>query len=94
MDRIHMFPQSIDTINLETTYIAVECKKLRLSDDKSKQMHVSKKKEVCVSTLKVHEKEMSKVESIVYLGDSINVRGSMDETVKARELKSVGIHQS
>ena len=34
---------------------------------------------------------MHKVDSLVYLGDSLNIRGSMDETVRAREIKSIGI---
>ena len=68
-----------------------ECKKLRLSHDKSKQLHISKRKEKCNSSLKVHEKDMSKVDSLVYLGDCVNRRGSMEETVKAREIKAVGI---
>ena len=35
--------------------------------------------------------EMTKVDSLLYLGDSFNTQGTSDENVKMRELKAVGI---
>ena len=45
----------------------------------------------CPRDLKVHDKVMEKVNSIVYLGDVINFKGTADDTIRSRELKSVGI---
>ena len=69
----------------------IECKKLRLSHEKSNHLHISKKKTECLTSLKVHENDMNKVESLLYLGDWVNKRGTADENVKARELKAIGI---
>ena len=71
--------------------VKIESKKLRLSHNKCKHMHISKKGSECMTNLKVHQKSMSKVDSVLYLGDKINIRGTVDENVKLRELKAVGI---
>ena len=69
----------------------IEGKKLRLSHDKSQQLHVSKLKTSCELNLKVHEKTMQKIDEIVYLGDKFTEKGTVEETLKMRKLKSVGI---
>ena len=69
----------------------MESKKLRLSKDKCYHMHISKNGSKCPSELKVHNFPMEKVDSALYLGDLITASGSVDETIKARELKAIGI---
>ena len=69
----------------------MESKKLRLSADKCYQIHISKKKTECRTTLKVHDSTMKKVTSAVYLGDVVSESSSINATVKAREAKSIGI---
>ena len=64
---------------------------MRLSEDKCFQIHVSKTVSECHTTLKVHDKTMKKVKSAVYLADVVSESGTVDETVKLRELKSIGI---
>ena len=44
----------------------IESKKLRLSHEKSYQMHISKRKTECDISLKVHDKPMNKVDSVLY----------------------------
>ena len=69
----------------------MESKKLRLSKDKCYHMYISKNGSKCPSELKVHNFPMEKVDSALYLGDLITASGSVDETIKARELKAIGI---
>ena len=49
----------------------IEEKKLRLSYDKCNFIHISKKKNTCFTSLKVHSKIMTQTENILYLGDVI-----------------------
>ena len=70
----------------------IESKKLRLSKDKCFQMHISKKVSDCNTTLKVHGSAMKKVKNAVYLAEVVSELGTIDETLKLRELKSISIN--
>ena len=54
-------------------------------------MHISKRSTECELKLKVYDKEMSKTDQIVYLGDKVTEKGTIEETIKLRKIKSVGI---
>ena len=67
----------------------VESKKLRMNKGKCYRIHIVKNS--CKSKLKVHEFEMERATSAVYLGDVINESGNINETVRLREVKAIGI---
>ena len=70
----------------------IESKKLRLSEDKCAQIHVSRKNTAaCDTFLKVHEGKMKKVEEGTYLGDILSADGALDKTIENRRQKGVGI---
>ena len=54
-------------------------------------MHIGKRTNKCNIALKVHEREMQKSDCILYLGDKVTSRGTQDETIRLRRLKSVRI---
>ena len=69
----------------------MEHKKLRLSQDKCFKIHICKKSDSCPQVLKVHADDMKTVKHASYLGDIISEQGTIDETVKQRSQKAVGI---
>ena len=69
----------------------VESKRLRLSKDKCKHMHVSKGVNNCQSDLKVHSEDMIKVTEGSYLGDIISADGTIDKMIENRRQKGVGL---
>ena len=69
----------------------IEGKKLRMSQEKSHNLHVSKVRKRCDLKLKVHEDEMERTDSFIYLGDKVTENGSVEETIKLRKVKSIGI---
>ena len=69
----------------------MEHKKLRLSQDKCFKIHICKKSDSCPQVLKVHADDMKNVKHASYLGDIISEQGTIDETVKQRSQKAVGI---
>ena len=69
----------------------IESKKLRLSKDKCFQIHICKNESTCSTKLKVHESNMKRTNIACYLSDYISESGSNDDTIKARELKAIGI---
>ena len=69
----------------------IESKKLRMSEDKCFHIHISKKKSKCTTDLKVHDSVMKKSSSAVYVGDVLSETASINETVRARETKSIGL---
>ena len=68
----------------------VETKKLRLSSDKCAKLHIGKR-EKCDHILKAHEVNMQQVSKSKYLGDIINNKGTIDDTIADRKSKSIGI---
>ena len=81
-----------DTIELNAIInTKIECKKLRLSEDKCYKMHICKKTSECSQALKVHDKPMKTVKEATYLGDVISDNGSLDATIEERCNRSVGI---
>ena len=67
-----------------------DTKKLKLSESKCVKMHFGKKSENCPS-LKIHQKEMIKSGKERYLGDVITDDAKMDENIKMRKDKGIGI---
>ena len=70
----------------------IESKKLRMSKDKCSKMHISKKQTECSVKVKVHETVMKETNSITYLGDVLLPTGKIDDTIKGRTLKGIGIN--
>ena len=69
----------------------VESKRLKLSKDKCKDMHVTKGVNNCQSDLKVHSEDMIKVTEGSYLGDIISADGTIDKMIENRRQKGVGL---
>ena len=69
----------------------MESKKLRLSVDKCKHIHIAKKKTESLINLKVHNQKMKKSESCSYLGDRLSSDGTLDLTIEERRQKGVGL---
>ena len=68
----------------------VDTKKLELSDTKCVKMHIGSKINLC-PTLKIHEQEMKISEKEKYLGDVITSDARMEENIKMRNDKGIGI---
>ena len=69
----------------------IESKKLRLSGIKCFKIHISKSEKSCLVKLKAHENQINEVKSAPYLGDIINEKGNIDDTIASRKTKSIGI---
>ena len=69
----------------------IESKKLRLSHEKCFKIHICKTVKDCSQVLKVHEHPMKHVTQASYLGDILSEKGTIDETILERNLKSIGI---
>ena len=63
--------------------------KLWFSETKCHQIHIGKDARFCTS-LKVHDKEMKKVDDDKYLGDIINNEGKISKTIEDRKNKANG----
>ena len=69
-----------------------ESKKLRLSDDKSVKIHLSKGKEKrCPIKTMIHEKTMKETDRVRYLGDKLSNLGGHQLTIESRVAKAIGI---
>ena len=68
----------------------VDTKRLELGVKKCFKMHIGNRKSAC-PTLKVHETEMSSSDSEKYLGDVITSNAKIDENIKMRHDKGIGI---
>ena len=69
-----------------------ESKKLRLSEDKSVKIHVSKEKgKECPIKAFVHENKMRENEKVGYLGDKLSNMGGHELTIESRVSKAIGI---
>ena len=91
-DVVAVTKSGIDTIQMNAKInMKMESKKLRLSADKCKHLHISKKKSECLINLKVHNGEMMKADNCAYLGDRISTDGSLDLTIEERRQKGVGL---
>ena len=66
-------------------------KKLRLSSDKCRHLHISKKQSKCYNNLKAGSKNMKKSGECNYLGDTLSTSGSVDATIEKRRQKGIGI---
>ena len=64
----------------------MECKKLRLSQEKCFKIHVCKADSNCPQVLKVHDDPMKNVSQASYLGDIISEKGIIEENILARTL--------
>ena len=64
--------------------------KLKVKSDKCAKLHIGKK-ENCEHVLKAHEAKMKDVKKMKYLGDILNEKGTIDDTIAERESKSIGI---
>ena len=71
--------------------VKIESKKLRLSHSKCFKIHISKKPKDCLTKLKAHENDIAEAKFVAYLGDVINEEGTIDNTVRQRKSKSIGI---
>ena len=70
----------------------IESKKLRLSQEKCAQIHVSKNSDgKCDTNLKVHQDAMKKVQEGSYLGDILSADGSIDKHIETRRQRGIGI---
>ena len=67
----------------------IESKKLRFSSDKCYKLHIGKKGN-CMHKLKAHEENMKDVKIAKYLGDILNTKGTIDDTIADRRNKSIG----
>ena len=65
----------------------MELNKLTLSADKCSRIHVGKKNMHCPQ-LKVHEKEMKNSQKEKYLGDILNEKGNIKDTIESRIAKA------
>ena len=68
----------------------IEHKKLKMSQKKCARIHVGKGHSQCPK-LKVHKEEMKDSDSEKYLGDMINDKGTIQETIDKRKAKGDGI---
>ena len=68
----------------------VDTKKLKLSHKKCVKMHIGKENSMC-PTLKIHNEEMKCSEKEKYLGDVISNDTKMEENIKMRHDKGIGI---
>ena len=68
----------------------VDCKKLELSDSKCYKMHLGQENVSCPS-LKVNNKEMQSSNQEKYLGDVISSDAKIDQNIKMRHDKGLGI---
>ena len=64
----------------------MELNKLTLSADKCRKIHIGKKCDQCPK-LKVHENDMKDSQKEKYLGDSINEKGTLKDTIENRIAK-------
>ena len=69
----------------------IAAKKLRLSSEKCRHLHISKKQSKCYNNLKAGSQSMKKAEECSYLGDILSVTGSVDATIERRRQKGIGI---
>ena len=72
-----------------------ECKKLRLSEDKSVKLHVSKRRNnnnACSVVLRINGETMKEVTKTSYLGDILSERADYSETIESRVRKAIGIN--
>ena len=70
----------------------IESKKLRLSADKCYKIHICKKKSKCSTNIFVHDNLMKHKSQFSYLGEIVNEKGSLEDTIEARYQKSIGIN--
>ena len=70
--------------------VKIESKKLRFSKTKCFKLHISKKQTNCSNKLKAHDDTISDVKKAVYLGDTLNQEGTIDDTIDSRKNKSIG----
>ena len=90
-DVVAVTKSGIDTIEMNAKINMKESKKLRLSADKCKHIHIARNKSESFIDLKVHEEKMKKSESCSYLGDVLSSDGSLDLTIEERRQKGVGL---
>ena len=69
----------------------IASKKLRLSSEKCRHLHISKKQSKCYNNLKAGSQNMKKSVECSYLGDILSVSGSVDATIEKRRQKGIGI---
>ena len=69
----------------------IDVKKLELGKTKCFQMNIGAKNDVINPTLKIHDEEMSKSNREKYLGDILTSDCKIDETVRGRQTKGIGI---
>ena len=72
----------------------IESKKLKLSANKCKRIHIQKKKEkriINCPEIKVHENRMESSNQQKYLGDLISSNGSIRNNIEERRSKGFGI---
>ena len=68
----------------------VNNKRLELGHSKCFQMHIGNEKSNCPN-LKVHSKDMLTANSERYLGDILSTDGKIEENLKKRQSKGIGI---
>ena len=82
---------SVDSIKMNSLVQSkIECKKLELSDTKCFKMHLGKENINC-PTLQINNEEMKNTKSEKYLGDIISSDLKIDENVKMRHDKGLGV---
>ena len=69
----------------------IASKKLRLSSEKCRHLHISKKQSKCYNNLKAGSQNMKKSVECSYLGDILSASGSVDATIEKRRQKGIGI---
>ena len=69
----------------------IASKKLRLSSEKCRHLHISKKQSKCYNNLKAGSQNMKKSMECSYLGDILSATGSVDATIEKRRQKGIGI---
>ena len=87
-DVVAVTKSGIDTIQMNAKInMKMESKKLRLSADKCKHLHISKKKSECLINLKVHNGEMMKADNCAYLETFPNriVKGHLSGKVSLKK---------
>ena len=81
-----------DTVKLNAYMQSkADTKKLRLSKIKCYKMHIGPKEELCPK-LKIHDQEMLKTKQEKYLGDVISSDTKLDNNVRMRHDKGIGVN--
>jgi hypothetical protein len=84
-DVVAVTKSGTDTILMNAKInMKMESKKLRLSADKCKHIHIARKKTESLINLKVHNQKIKKSESCSYLGDRLSSDGTLDLTIAHR----------